>query len=297
MTPGKWIRRAWHLQPNCWPPACSSIWKDRVQWLISIPPVQMVKAAKANGGFIDQKTFNTAGKYRFDSVILTDTSMQILDGYINFVWPLLKPQCDFVLVTKSGSQHSKLGNEMSKLVFDAIGREYIHPTHYRQINETQSLDALNDKEHRVLCADQKHRSVVAKVPYQKRRLREVAVKALECLQNLQGAKSSEVDEELNARFGSSSSSLQTTIDCIKWECAQPKNDAPPFNRFLVQTRQRRPLRLTFTSDGDDSQRKGIEKHGFGQWTAILRDPDFLFQNGWLADSLKKRVELRLQLNN
>ena len=66
--------------------------------------VEMVKAAKENGGFIDQKTFKTAGKYGFDSVILTDTSMQILDGYITFVRPLLKPQCDFVLVTKSGKQ-------------------------------------------------------------------------------------------------------------------------------------------------------------------------------------------------
>ena len=94
--------------------------------------VEMVKAAKANGGFIDQKTFKTAGKYGFDTVIMTDTSMQILDGYINFVRPLLKPQCDFVLVTKNGSQHSKLGNEMSKLVFDAIGK-CIHPTRYRQI--------------------------------------------------------------------------------------------------------------------------------------------------------------------
>ena len=65
--------------------------------------VEMVKAAKTNGGFIDQKTFKTAGKYGFDSVILTDTGMQILDGYINFVRPLLKAQCDFVLVTKSGS--------------------------------------------------------------------------------------------------------------------------------------------------------------------------------------------------
>ena len=89
--------------------------------------VEMVKAAKENGGFIDQKTFKTAGKYGFDSLILTDTRMQVLDGCINFVRPLLKPQCDFVLVTKNGSQHSKLGNEM--LVFDAIGK-YIHPTRY-----------------------------------------------------------------------------------------------------------------------------------------------------------------------
>ncbi|XP_067030575.1 uncharacterized protein [Acropora muricata] len=89
-----------------------------------------IKEAKANGGFIDQKTFMTAGKYGFDSVILTETSLQIPDGYIHFVRPLLKPRCDFVLVTKNGSQHSKLGNEMSKLVFDAIGK-YIHPTRYR----------------------------------------------------------------------------------------------------------------------------------------------------------------------
>ena len=32
--------------------------------------VEMVKTAKENGGFIDQKTFKTAGKYGFDSVIL-----------------------------------------------------------------------------------------------------------------------------------------------------------------------------------------------------------------------------------
>ena len=88
--------------------------------------VEMVKAAKENGGFIDQKTFKTAGKYGFDSVILTKTSMQVLDGYINFVRPLLKPRCNFVFVTKNGGQHSKLGDVMNKLVFYAIGK-YVHP--------------------------------------------------------------------------------------------------------------------------------------------------------------------------
>ena len=253
--------------------------------------VDMVKAAKENGGFVDQKTFKTAEKYGFDSVILTDTSMQILDGYITFVRPFLKPQCDFVLVTKSGKQHSKLGNEMSKLVFDAIGK-YIHPTRYRQIVETQSLDALNDKEHRLLCADQKHSSVVAKVHYQKRRSREVAVKAHECLQKLQGTKGSEVDMEVNTRFGSSSSTatFEPTFECARSEHARPKSDTPHSNRLLSQGHQRRPLR--FTTDEDDFFKKGIDKHGFGQWIAILRDPDFRFQKGRLADSLKKRAELK-----
>ena len=34
--------------------------------------VGMIGKAKRNGGFIDQKTFKTAGKYGFDSLILTD---------------------------------------------------------------------------------------------------------------------------------------------------------------------------------------------------------------------------------
>ena len=258
--------------------------------------VEMVKAAKANGGFIDQKTFKTAGKYGFDSVILTDTSMQILDGSINFVRPLLKPQCDFVLVTKNGSQHSKLGNEMSKLVFDAIGK-YIHPTRYRQIVETQSLHALDDREHQVLSEDQKHSSIVAKVHYQKRRSLEVAVKAHECLQKLQGTKGSEVDLEVNTRFGSSSSTVtfEQAFECARSEHARPKIDTPPHsNRLLSQGHQRRPLR--FTTDEDDFLKRGIYKHGFGQWTAILRDSDFSFQKGRLADSLKKRAELKFLLD-
>ena len=228
-------------------------------------------------------------------MILTDTSMQILDGYITFVRPLLKPQCDFVLVTKSGSQHSKLGNEMSKLVFDAIGK-YIHPTRYRQIVKMQSLDALNDKEHRLLCEDQKHSSVVAKVHYQKRRSREVAVKAHECLQKLQGNKGSEVDMEVNTRFGSSSSiaTIEPAIDCARSENAPPKIDTPHSNRLPSQGHERRPLR--FTTDEGDFLKRGIDKHEFGQWTAILRGPEFRFQKGRLADSLKKRAEFRFLPN-
>ena len=163
--------------------------------------MEMVNAAKENGSFIDQKMFKTAGKYGFDSLILTDTSMQVLNGYIDFVRPLLKPQYDFVLVTRNGGQHSKLGEVMSKLVFDATGKN-VHPTRYRQIVETQSLCVLTSKEQRILSEDQKHSSAVAKVHYQKQRTREVAVKAHECLRKLQGAKGSEVDREVETRFSS-----------------------------------------------------------------------------------------------
>ena len=63
--------------------------------------VEMVNKAKTNGGFIDQKLFKTAGKYAFDSLYLTKTSLQVLDGHINHIRPLLRPSCDFVLVTRN----------------------------------------------------------------------------------------------------------------------------------------------------------------------------------------------------
>ena len=44
--------------------------------------VGMVNKVKTNGGFIDQKMFKTAGKYGFHSLFRTDTSMQVLNGYI-----------------------------------------------------------------------------------------------------------------------------------------------------------------------------------------------------------------------
>jgi len=37
--------------------------------------MDMIATAKAKGGFIDQKTFKTCGKYGFDSLILTNANM------------------------------------------------------------------------------------------------------------------------------------------------------------------------------------------------------------------------------
>ena len=151
--------------------------------------VEMVHKAKTNRGFIDQKMFKTAGKFGFDSLYLTETSMQVLNGYINHIRPLFRPTCDFVLVTRSGGQHNKLGELMSKLVFDATGK-YVHPTRYRQIVETASSRQLSSSPQSTISEDQKHSSVVARVHYQKKRSREVASKALEYLERLHGEKGS-----------------------------------------------------------------------------------------------------------
>ena len=167
--------------------------------------VEMVRTAKTNGGFIDQKMFKTAGKYGFDSLFLTDTSMQVLEGYIDSIRPLLKPTCDYVLVTRNGGQHNKLGELMSKLVFDATGK-YVHPTRYRQIVETASSKKLSSNAQGTISEDQKHSSVVARVHYQKQRSREVATKAHEYLETLYGEKGSALEMDLRSRLSDKSSS-------------------------------------------------------------------------------------------
>ena len=138
-----------------------------------------------------------------------------------------------------------------------------------------------------MCEGQKHSSVVAKVHYQKRRSREVVVKALECLQKLQGIKWSEVDRELNTRFSSAMSGSKEAVERTQSENARPNKVSPPSNRLVMQRNYRRMLK--FTSNEDDCLKEGINRHGFGQWTAILRDPDYIFQEGRTADSLKKRA--------
>ena len=254
--------------------------------------LDMIATAKEKGGFIDQKTFKTAGKYGFDSLILTDANLQVLNGYISYVRPLLKPRCDFVLVNRNGDQHGKLGEIMSKLVFDAIGK-YIHPTRYRQIVETQSLNQLTSEEQRVLSEDQKHSSAVAKVHYQKQRSREVALKGHECLQKLQGAKGSEVDEDVHARLGDSTCEAGPSAETVQNISSYPKKDALPKRILRSQSNVRHVLK--FTTEEDYFLKKGITKHGFGQWTAILRDDDFQFQDGRTADSLKKRAGMKMAL--
>ena len=120
------------------------------------------------------------------------------------------------------------------------------------------------------------------------------MKSHECLQKLQGAKGSEVDEDVHARLGDSTSDAGPSVERVQNISTSPKKDALP-KRILRSHRNLRHV-LKFTKEEDDFLREGINKHGFGQWTAILRDPDFRFQKSRLADSLKKRAELRFLPN-
>ena len=256
--------------------------------------VEMVRIAKTNGGFIDQKMFKTAGKYGFDSLFLTDTSMQVLDGYIDHIRPHLKPTCDYVLVTRNGGQHNKLGELMSKLVFDAIGK-YVHPTRYRQIVETVSSKMLSSNAQGTISEDQKHSSVVARVHYQKQRSREVATKAHEYLETLYGEKGSALEMDVRSRLSDKSGSSPEQKENDDGSAPEEHNIPITPTNSKSKNASKTPDCFTgrkillFTPEEDQYLRMGLERHGFGNWTAILRDPDFNFQKGRKPNSLLNRA--------
>ena len=43
--------------------------------------LDMIKQAKKNGGYIDQKVFKTASNYGFDSLVIDKTSRHIIDDF------------------------------------------------------------------------------------------------------------------------------------------------------------------------------------------------------------------------
>ena len=142
----------------------------------------MIDDTKRNTAFIDQKEFKTAHHYVFDSFNLQPKSLRVIQGYRKHVRPLLMPTCDFLLVHRNGAQYSKLTEALGKLGFDAIGK-YINPTRYRQIIETKSSNCLDNEEQEWISEDQKHSSHVARICYQNKRCRNVALKGQGSLKN------------------------------------------------------------------------------------------------------------------
>ena len=88
-----------------------------------------------------------------------------------------------MLVNRNDKQFYELTELFSVLVFEAIGK-YINPTRYRKIIETQSCEILLPSEQKWISEDQKHSSNVARVHYQKKRSREVAMRGRWCMQKL-----------------------------------------------------------------------------------------------------------------
>ena len=157
--------------------------------------LKMIDEAKTNGGYIDQTNFKTERQYAFDTLILSTEVMQIIDSYVSFIRPKLKPSCNYLLLTTNGKQYSALGSAMSLLVHQAI-EKYVNPTRYRQIIESESAERLTNEEMEAISRDQCHSSYVAKRIYQKRLSRDVALKGKQCMDKITGKQREEHTKEM-----------------------------------------------------------------------------------------------------
>ena len=176
---------------------------------------------------------------------------------------------------------------MSKLVFDATDK-YVHPTRYRQIVETASSRQLSSSAQSTISGDQKHSSVVARVHYQKKRSREVASKANEYLERLHGEKGLELEIDVRSRLSGNSASSGdqngSKTDTSSNDEGETIAETPPErlsgvprlkreNAFITTDFPARKESLMFTPEEDNYLKAGIERHGYGQWKAILRGSD------------------------
>ena len=83
-------------------------------------------------GMIDQTVFKTKEEYGFDTLIFPQNVLDILNGYIKCIRPRLNPVCDYLLISRNGTQLRSLTEVFGRMVYQAIGK-YINPTRYRQI--------------------------------------------------------------------------------------------------------------------------------------------------------------------
>ena len=231
--------------------------------------IQMIEKVSKEG-FIDQAIFKTSDIYGFDSLHFEPDLLKTLKDYINFIRPKLNPRCDYLLITSNGNQNTKFSAMLGRMTFLAIGK-YINPTRFRQIIETESSEKLSLKEQQLLSEDQKHSSNVAKVHYKKLRSRDVSIRAKSFLQKM--------ISDVEVGQSSSTSSTPSTEQVSDSDCTITH----------VSTRVKKQ---PFSSQEDTCLKKGIKKHGWGNWTAILKDSDYGFLSSRKPATLHRRANLR-----
>ena len=175
--------------------------------------------------------------------------------------------------------------------------------------ETASSRQLSSSAQSTISEDQKRSSVFARVHYQKQRLREVASKAHEYLERLHGKKGSEIEIDVRSRLSSNYASSEdqngskTDTSCndegetIAETRPERLSGVPRLKRensFIVTDFPERKKSLMFTPAEDNYLKAGIERLGYGQWKAILRDPEFRIQEGRTANSLLSRAARRFE---
>lgn len=239
-------------------------------------------------GIVDQTAFKTKEKYGFDSLIFSKDVVHILRGYITCIRPRLNPACDYLLISRNGTQLCRLSDVFGRLVFQAIGK-YINPTRYRQIIETESAERLSVDEQNALSEDQKHTSLVAKVHYQKMNSRIVAEKGRQSMDKLRDPSIS-----LNAIRNVNEVTTSATDFVVENRTLHGEIKNSENNSVLLvgNNGEKRQKKASFSSIEDKFLLDGIKKYGAGKWTSILHDPSYAFHTSRKAATLCTRAKLK-----
>ena len=285
--------------------------------------IEMFENAKKDKGFVDQTSFKTKETFMFDSFIMDSDVMRLIDLYVIHCRPLLRPKCEFLLVTGTGQMTQNLCYAMTLLVHEAI-QKYIHPTRYRQIVETSSSDRLDTAEQEFITKDQKHNSTVAAVYYKKKLSREIAEKGKECVDKMAGSSRTTVNESIKSVLSDidktsktfdltflpddiTASQLGESSSTIVIDESLPDDDSSLQQKVdeictshVVQDSldvkmedmgsgvQSRTLKR-FSESEDQNLSRGIGKYGKHSWAAILSDKEFSFNKDRTRDSLRVRA--------
>ena len=145
---------------------------------------------------------------------------------------------------------------------------------------------------------------MAKVHYQKHRSREIATNAHPCLQKLHGEKGTELNTDVRTRLSHSPivSPQQEHLDDSLSELSSKNTQADtksnqnePWTNSECKHDVAKPKckkAQLFTTEEDNFLSAGIKRHGFGQWSAILK-----FQEGRTANSLLSRALRRYPMTS
>ena len=174
------------------------------------------------------------------------------------------------------------------------------------IIETESYISLDRSEQEIISEDQKHSSVVAKAHYKKRRSRDIATKAHECLKMLQGEPGFRLEETILSTILTSSDSSDRSVaeetksvSEVEGLCQASLNEKTYHQQEdienVIQNKRVQPSYssskkpIKFSKEEDANLKEGLRRLGFGHWTAMIRDKELTFQRGRTADSIKKRA--------
>ena len=242
-------------------------------------------------GMIDQTNFKTQNKYGFDTIIFPSNVQVIVKGYITCIRKRLNPICDYLLISRNGTQLTRLSDIFGRAVFQAIGK-YINPTRYRQIIETESAEILSIDEQKILSEDQKHTSLVAKVHYQKLRSRDVAEKGRNVMDKLRdGTKSQQTISSIeNALITKQTDEPDFQIASTSFKNNKENDSDDEKTDTIIKPKEKRQKKVAFSSIEDTFLKSGLAKHG-SSWKSILTDPEFKFHPTRKTATLFRRAKL------